>query len=83
MDDGRPQGNITVDGAKLGESDGMKLPGIVDSYEKYNGSNSTLVGTTYKLAYFGEDGLGEGSYTFPKGTHVVFFIIIGHNNSFH
>lgn len=83
MDDGRPQGNITVDGAKLGESDGMKLPGIVDSYEKYNGSNSTLVGTTYKLAYFGEDGLGEGSYTFPKGTHVVFFIIIGNNGSWY
>ena len=83
MDDGRPQGNITVDGNKLEESDGMKLPSIVESYEKYNGSNSTLVGTTYKLAYFGEDGLGEGSYTFPKGTHVVFFIIMGNNNSWH
>ena len=81
MDDGRPQGNITVDGNKLGEYEGMKLPSIVDSYEKYNGSNSTLVGTTYKLAYFGKDGLGEGSYTFPEGTHVVFFIIIGNNNS--
>ena len=83
MDDGRPQGNITVDGTQLGESDGMKLPGIVESYEKYNGSNSTLVGTTYKLAYFGEDGHGEGSYTFPKGTHVVFFIIIGNNNAWY
>ena len=81
MDDGRPQGNITVDGNKLEESDGMKLPSIVESYEKYNGSNSTLVGTTYKLAYFGKDGLGEGSYTFPQGTHVVFFIIIGNNNN--
>ena len=82
MDDGRPQGNITVDGNKLGE-DGMKLPSIVESYEKNNGINSTLVGTTYKLAYFGEDGLGEGSYTFPEGTHVVFFIIMGNNNSWH
>ena len=81
MDDGRPQGNITVDGNKLEEYEGMKLPSIVESFEKYNGSNSTLVGTTYKLAYFGKDGLGEGSYTFPKGTHVVFFIIIGNNNS--
>ena len=83
MDDGRPQGNITVDGNKLEEYDGMKLPSIVESFEKYNGSNSTLVGTTYKLAYFGKDGLGEGSYTFPKGTHLVFFIIIGNNNSWH
>ena len=81
MDDGRPQGNITVDGNKLEEYEGMKLPSIVERFEKYNGSNSTLVGTTYKLAYFGKDGLGEGSYTFPKGTHVVFFIIIGNNNS--
>ncbi|MCI7016507.1 MAG: DUF4842 domain-containing protein [Prevotella sp.] len=81
MDDGRPQGNITVDGNKLEEYEGMKLPSIVDNYEKYNGINSTLVGTTYKLAYFGEDGLGEGSYIFPQGTHVVFFIIIGNNNS--
>lgn len=83
MDDGRPQGNITVDGNNLGEYEGMKLPSIVESYEKYNGINSTLVGTTYKLAYFGEDGLGEGSYTFPEGTHVVFFIIMGNNNSWH
>ena len=45
MDDGRPQGNITVDGNKLEEYEGMKLPSIVDSYEKYNGINSTLVGT--------------------------------------
>ena len=81
MDDGRPQGNITVDGNKLGEYDGMKLPSLVANYEDNNSTNSTLVGTTYKLAYFGEDGLGEGSYTFPKGTHVVFFIIIGNNNS--
>lgn len=83
MDDGRPQGNITVDGAKLGETDGMKLTQNVTAYENGWGGDNTLVGTTYKLAYFGENGLSDGTFTFPKGTHVIFFIIMGNNNSWY
>lgn len=35
-----------------------------------------MTGTTYQLTYYGEDGTSEGSYTFPKGTRIIFFEII-------
>lgn len=79
MDDARPQHNVTIDGTSMGEQDGMKLPGLVESYEKYDGADATLTGTTYKLAYFDEN--GNSSFTFPAGTHIVFFEIIGNNGS--
>lgn len=83
MDNATPQGNITVDGVAF--DDGMKLPGLVSSYESASqwGTqvDATLTGTTYQLAYFGEDGKSESSFTFPKGTHIVFFEIIGNNGS--
>lgn len=81
MSDARPQANITVDGNSLGDYDGMKIPEYVTSYEKYGGGDRTLTGTNYKLAYFGADGKSASSYTFPAGTHIVFFEIIGNNNS--
>lgn len=80
MDDARPQHNVTIDGTSMGEYGGMKLPHLVSAYEsKYNGVavDATLTGTTYKLAYFDEN--GNSSFTFPAGTHVVFFEVIGGN----
>ena len=76
MEDATPQGNVKVDGVAMGSGDGMKLPGLVTSYEKYNGKDCLLTGTTYKLTYFGEDGTGTPSDDFPAGTHIVFFEII-------
>lgn len=80
MSDARPQGNIKVDGASLGDYDGMKIPEYVTSYEN-SGTDRTLTGSNYKLAYFGADGKSASSYTFPAGTHIVFFEIMGNNNS--
>lgn len=76
MEDASPQGNVKVDGAAI--DDGMRLPGLVQSYEDYGGNDVILTGTTYKLAYFDEQ--GNSSFTFPAGTHIVFFEIIDANN---
>lgn len=74
MEDATPQNNVKVDGTAV--DGGMKLPSIVEGYQKYGQADATLTGTTYKLAYFGEDGKGSSSFTFPAGTHIVFFEII-------
>ena len=76
IDDASPQANVKVNGTAMGSGDGMKLPSLVQNHEFYNGSDFTLTGTKYKLAYYGADGKGAASYTFPKGTHIVFFEII-------
>ena len=39
-------------------------------------SNFPLTGSRYYLTYYGEDGTGEPTYTFPAGTHIIFFEII-------
>ena len=38
-------------------------------------NNKLVTPAHYKLAYFGENGTSDASYTFPQGTHVVFFIV--------
>lgn len=76
IDDATPQNNIKLDGASF--DDGMKLPGIIQSYEE-RGVNPTMTGTKFKLTYFGEDGKGTGSDVFPAGTHIVFFGYMAQN----
>ncbi len=45
-------------------------------YNVLSMTDKTLVkGTKFELAYFGADGKGTASYTFPKGTKVAFFVI--------
>lgn len=45
-------------------------------YNVFGMTDKTLVkGTKFELAYFGEDGKQEASYTFPKGTKIAFFVI--------
>jgi len=66
---------------------GMHTSTIMEFYEDYltTGENSWvadskyITGTKHKLVYFGEGNEFEkghpGSYIFPAGTHIVFFII--------
>lgn len=67
---------------------GMHPSSIIDYYEQYlNGNEGAnwvkdfkfVTGTKHHLVYFGEGTEFEkghpGSYTFPAGTHIVFFII--------
>lgn len=74
MEDGRPSQNVTVSGKdQIGD---MEIPGLVKSYENGSGDNLTLTAARYYLTYFGEDGIGTPSYTFPEGTHIAFFEVI-------
>lgn len=81
MNDGRPTENIYFNswkGDKL--NDGMQLSSW-NSYDPeqmaiYGHDKDDLVyGTSYKLTFFGENHeMTTGTYDFPAGYHVVFFI---------
>lgn len=74
MEDGRPQSNIFWDTWKTGTPvKQMELSGI---WNENSATNETkLCGTNYKLSFFGEDYQNtNGSYYFPAGYTVVFFI---------
>ena len=73
-----PQSNVKADGEYV--TGGMILPGLVQSYET-SGADPVLTGTKYQLTYYGEDGTSEGSYTFPKGTRIIFFEVINGQTS--
>lgn len=83
-----PMHNVKVDGhdfdyyspgdRDLGYYKGLLLPKkFVAEYES-NGTDATVTGTKYRLAYFGENGTdSQGSYTFPADIHIGFFVVIG------
>lgn len=81
MNDGRPTENIYFNswrGDKL--NDGMQLSNwntyAPEEKSIYGHKGSDLVyGTNYKLTFFGENhDMATGTYNFPAGYHVVFFI---------
>lgn len=74
MDDGRPQSNIFWNTWKTGTAvKQMELSGIWN--ENSATDETKLCGTNYKLSFFGEDYKNaKGSYYFPAGYTVVFFI---------
>ncbi len=78
--DARPAANVAVDGSLMehtGNNNGMQLPAYVTAYDNNpcDATDHRLTGGHYKLTYFGEDGVsGTPTYTFKKGTHVVFFL---------
>lgn len=86
MDQAEPHNNITVDGQSFADDSekGMYLPNkVIAGYENgWNGitGEELVQGTTYHLVYF--DANGNGSFTFPKGIHVGFFIrtLANHTN---
>lgn len=53
---------------------GMSMPTWVDSGIATH-TGHYLQGTTYHMVYFGENYDQAGSYTFPAGTHVAFFLL--------
>ena len=77
MNDASPQGNIYFYSWKEGQAvGGMELSHwnstteSIDSYAK----DTKMYGTSYKLAFFGENHDQEATYNFPAGYHIVFFI---------
>lgn len=57
-------------------SSAMTHNGCVDPMQTYfNASNEQVFGTSYRVMFFGDDGNATtGSYIFPAGYHVVFWI---------
>ncbi|MCI8998783.1 MAG: DUF4842 domain-containing protein [Muribaculaceae bacterium] len=72
IDDASPKNNLLLNGDLL--NDGMQLSGELQSYNPESGADKEITGSLYRLVYFGEDGTGNPTYVFPKGTHIIFFI---------
>ena len=84
INDARPQSNIYFNRWK-GQTlnDNMELSGWNSTTEGLNtGKNkdTKMYGTSYKLAFFGDNHDQEATYNFPAGYHIVFFIA-GYNPS--
>lgn len=76
INDARPQSNIYFNSWK-GEAVGnMALANWSQAQESlWNIPKDTKIyGTSYKLAFFGENHDQEATYDFPAGYHIVFFI---------
>lgn len=78
INDARPQSNIYFnrwqgqtlnDNMQLGENWNSTTESL-GSYAK----DTKMYGTSYKLAFFGENHDQEATYNFPAGYHIVFFI---------
>lgn len=75
--DASPTANFKVDGQSITGGQDLYTQ-VLQRCEYEDGKdsfNKLITGSHYKLAYFGEDGKGAASYTFPQGTHIVFFIV--------
>ncbi|MDO4160367.1 MAG: DUF4842 domain-containing protein [Prevotellaceae bacterium] len=73
IDKAEPQSNVKCDGSYI--EAGNSLTSLVTGYESSK-TDHELTGTKYNLVYFGEDGTSTPTYTFPEGTHIVFFEIV-------
>ena len=70
IEDGRPGSNITCDN---GTVDGKTFSS--GKWESLSWTNNNYTGTTYRVMFFGENrDWTTGSYSFPAGYNVVFFI---------
>ena len=78
INDARPQSNIYFNswkGQAVGEA-GMELAKWDKGAESLYGKpkDTKIYGTSYKLAFFGENHDQAATYNFPAGYHIVFFI---------
>lgn len=78
INDARPQSNIYFNswkGQAVGDA-GMELAKWDKGAESLYGKpkDTKIYGTSYKLAFFGENHDQAATYNFPAGYHIVFFI---------
>lgn len=78
INDARPQSNIYFNswkGQAVGDA-GMELAKWDKGSESLYGKpkDTKIYGTSYKLAFFGENHDQAATYNFPAGYHIVFFI---------
>ena len=76
MNDASPQSNIYFNSWRGQAVGGMELShwnSTTESIGSY-AKDTKMYGTSYKLAFFGENHDQEATYNFPAGYHIVFFI---------
>lgn len=76
MNDARPQSNIYFNNWKGQAVGNMELSNWSSELKSLFGKpkDTKIYGTSYKLAFFGENHDQEATYYFPAGYHIVFFI---------
>lgn len=76
INDARPQSNIYFNSWKGQAVGNMELSNWSEPQESLWGipKDTKMYGTSYKLAFFGENHDQEATYNFPTGYHIVFFI---------
>lgn len=76
INDARPQSNIYFNSWKGQAVGNMELSNWSEPQESLWGipKDTKMYGTSYKLAFFGENHDQEATYNFPAGYHIVFFI---------
>lgn len=76
MNDARPQSNIYFNSWKGQAVGNMELSNWSSELKSLFGKpkDTKIYGTSYKLAFFGENHDQEATYYFPAGYHIVFFI---------
>ena len=81
MSDAKPTSNITMTNFSnnISYTDDMSLGDWflynMLSDGSFQGGDPFVVGSTYKLTYFGEDGKSTGSENFPAGIKIGFFVV--------
>lgn len=76
INDASPQGNIYFNswrGQAVRDMELSEWKSTTESIGSY-AKDTKIYGTSYKLAFFGENHDQEATYDFPAGYHIVFFI---------
>ncbi len=61
-----------------GWRDWENLDGMGSGHAPYWHDETKMMGTKYSLAYYGDDYKGEGSYIFPAGVKIGYFLLTDH-----
>ena len=77
INDARPQSNIYFNSWKekaVGDMELAQWDKTTEGLTTGKNKDTKMYGTSYKLAFFGENHDQEATYNFPAGYHIVFFI---------
>lgn len=77
INDARPQSNIYFNswkGQAVGDMELAQWDKTTEGLTTGKNKDTKMYGTSYKLAFFGENHDQEATYNFPAGYHIVFFI---------
>lgn len=77
INDARPQSNIYFNswkGQAVGDMELAQWDKTTEGLTTGKNKDTKMYGTSYKLAFFGENHDQEATYNFPTGYHIVFFI---------